>query len=132
MELGELMSSGKGKYQRRPANGHVLIIGGGVQHGKPVVMRGFLEALVGPGRNKGNLPEVVLMARTPCTDELRGLMKINWLKKVGVHYFVGYDTPAMRHLTPPFSSLMYPPLLVERSALMHALHRLLSIYPPCP
>ena len=96
MTIREIQASGRGEFRpSRNRNGHVLLIGGGVACGSAVVLRGFLVALIGPGRIKTELPDVVIMARVPCSEEITKLLAEPWIRKLKtkVQYFVGSILP---------------------------------------
>lgn len=107
LDLSKHEETGLGRYNgAKGANRHVLVMGGGVASGAPVNVRGFLNSLIGSGRNKHDVPEVLFMARTTCSRDMRALFNEPWVKKMKVYYFVGYypsqssPLPSLSHASP--------------------------------
>lgn len=87
--LGRFRPSKKAKYQG--GRGHILVMGGGVACGSPMVLETFLRALC----RGDNTPEIVLMSEAPCSDPVRQLLRQEWTRNFKIHYFVG--APLDRH-----------------------------------
>mmetsp|Transcript_64790 Transcript_64790/g.130298 ORF Transcript_64790/g.130298 Transcript_64790/m.130298 type:complete len:1130 (+) Transcript_64790:166-3555(+) len=74
IELQRLESTGLGRYRpsaQRGQNGHILIVGGGVDSGSAPIIENFLQALC----RDESTPDIVLMGTSPCSEEVFKVLK---------------------------------------------------------
>ena len=86
------LASGKGKYAG-PRNGrnHVLLIGGGCEAGNTIQVGSFIQALCAhvDYDSEQQTPEVVILARNHCSDQLAAFIRAENKEGSNIHYFVG-------------------------------------------
>ena len=90
LEISNQEASGLGSFRpsKKDASGrgHILVVGGGVTCGSVTVLETFLKGLC---RDDNSTPEVVLLSQTPCSEDVRALLKESWAAAMPVSFFLG-------------------------------------------